>query len=39
MVQELVLAIALGATAEQVAATIHAFPTYSEAVAAACAEV
>jgi pyruvate/2-oxoglutarate dehydrogenase complex dihydrolipoamide dehydrogenase (E3) component len=39
MVQELVLAIALGATAEQVAATVHAFPTYSEAVAAACAEV
>ncbi|MPZ48962.1 MAG: hypothetical protein GEU75_06575 [Dehalococcoidia bacterium] len=39
MIQELVLAISLGATAEQVAMTIHAFPTYSEAVAAACARV
>jgi pyruvate/2-oxoglutarate dehydrogenase complex dihydrolipoamide dehydrogenase (E3) component len=39
MVQELVLAIALGATALQVASTVHAFPTFSEAVAAACAKV
>ena len=39
VVHELALAIQLGATAEQVASTIHAFPTYSEALAAACAEV
>jgi pyruvate/2-oxoglutarate dehydrogenase complex dihydrolipoamide dehydrogenase (E3) component len=37
--QELALAIKLGATAEQLATTIHAFPTFSEALAAACAEV
>ncbi|HWC31013.1 MAG TPA: dihydrolipoyl dehydrogenase, partial [Dehalococcoidia bacterium] len=39
MVQELALAISLGVTAQQVAMTIHAFPTFSEAVAAACAKV
>ena len=39
MVQELALAIALGATGKQVAATVHAFPTYSEAVATACGQV
>jgi dihydrolipoamide dehydrogenase len=37
--QELALAVALGATAAQVAATIHAFPTFSETLAAACAAV
>jgi pyruvate/2-oxoglutarate dehydrogenase complex dihydrolipoamide dehydrogenase (E3) component len=37
--QELALAIRLGATAEQLATTVHAFPTFSEALAAACAEV
>ena len=34
--QELALAISLGATASQCAEVIHAFPTYSEALVAAC---
>jgi pyruvate/2-oxoglutarate dehydrogenase complex dihydrolipoamide dehydrogenase (E3) component len=37
VIHELGLAIRLGATAQQVATTIHAFPTYSEALGAACA--
>ena len=39
LIHELALAIRLGATAAQVASTIHAFPTFSEALGAACAEV
>jgi pyruvate/2-oxoglutarate dehydrogenase complex dihydrolipoamide dehydrogenase (E3) component len=34
--QELALAISLGASASQLAAAIHAFPTYSEALVSAC---
>jgi len=37
--QELALAIALEATASQLASVIHAFPTYSEALVAACREL
>jgi pyruvate/2-oxoglutarate dehydrogenase complex dihydrolipoamide dehydrogenase (E3) component len=37
--QELALAVALSATAAQVAGAIHAFPTYSEALVAACQAV
>ena len=37
--QELALAVSLGASAAQLAETIHAFPTYSEALAAACGQV
>ena len=37
--QELALAIALGATAAQLAGAMHAFPTYSEALASACQAV
>ena len=37
--QELALAIALGATAAQLAGAVHAFPTYSEALVAACLAV
>jgi len=37
--QELGLAVALGATASQLAGVIHAFPTYSEALVAACREL
>jgi pyruvate/2-oxoglutarate dehydrogenase complex dihydrolipoamide dehydrogenase (E3) component len=36
---ELALAISLGVTARQLAATIHPFPTYSEALVAACASI
>jgi len=39
MIHELALAIQLGITAEQVANTIHAFPTWSEAVRIACAKL
>jgi pyruvate/2-oxoglutarate dehydrogenase complex dihydrolipoamide dehydrogenase (E3) component len=39
LIHELTLAIALGATAKQVASVIHAFPTFSEAIQAACADV
>ena len=39
VIHELGLAIRLGATAQQVATTIHAFPTYSEALGAACAAI
>ena len=39
LIHELALAIALGATAAQVASVIHAFPTFSEAVQLACADV
>jgi pyruvate/2-oxoglutarate dehydrogenase complex dihydrolipoamide dehydrogenase (E3) component len=38
LMHELALAITLGATAKQVAAMIHAFPTFSEALGAACAD-
>jgi len=34
--QELGLAVSLGATASQVAAAIHAFPTYADALVSAC---
>ena len=36
---ELALAVALGASSRDVASAIHAFPTFSEALAAACAAV
>jgi pyruvate/2-oxoglutarate dehydrogenase complex dihydrolipoamide dehydrogenase (E3) component len=39
MIHELALAVRLSATAAQVASAIHAFPTFSEALGAACAEV
>jgi dihydrolipoamide dehydrogenase len=39
MMQELALAIALNATAKQLAETVHAFPTFSEALAAACRQI
>ena len=39
LIHELALAIHLGASAQDVASTIHAFPTFSEVLAAACAEV
>ena len=39
LIHELGLAIALEATAGQVASVIHAFPTFSEAVQTACANV
>jgi len=39
MIHELTLAVNLGLTAEDVASTIHAFPTWSEAVKVACAGV
>lgn len=39
MVHELGLAISLGATAGQVASAIHAYPTFSEAIQVACAQV
>ena len=38
LIHELTLAIAVGATAQQVADVIHAFPTFSEAVQTACAD-
>jgi mercuric reductase len=39
MIHELVLAIRTGLTAADVARTIHAFPTFSEAIGEACARV
>ena len=36
---ELALAVALGASSQDVASVIHAFPTFSEALGAACAAV
>lgn len=39
MLHELTLAIQMGLTAEEVASTIHAFPTWSEAVRVACAKI
>ncbi|HLZ07116.1 MAG TPA: FAD-dependent oxidoreductase, partial [Chloroflexota bacterium] len=39
LIHELTLAIAVGATAKQVADVIHAFPTFSEAIQSACADV
>lgn len=39
MIHELTLAIQMELTAEQVANTIHAFPTWSEAVRIACAKI
>jgi dihydrolipoamide dehydrogenase len=39
MIHELMLAIKFRLTAAQIAATIHAFPTYSEAIKMACANV
>lgn len=39
IIHELTLAIQLGITAEEVASTIHAFPTWSEAVRVACAKI
>jgi pyruvate/2-oxoglutarate dehydrogenase complex dihydrolipoamide dehydrogenase (E3) component len=36
MIHELALAIRLGATADHVASTVHAFPTFSEAIPEAC---
>ncbi|HSE29196.1 MAG TPA: dihydrolipoyl dehydrogenase [Candidatus Saccharimonadales bacterium] len=39
MIHELTLAIQMGLTAEEVASTIHAFPTWSEAVRVACAKI
>ena len=39
MIHELALAIQAGLTAQDVANTIHAFPTWSEAVRAACGKV
>ncbi len=39
MIHELALAIKLKATAADVASTIHAFPTYSEAIKAACSHL
>lgn len=39
IIHELTLAVQLGATAADVAGTIHAFPTWSEAVRVACAKI
>ncbi len=39
MIHELTLAIQYGLTAQEVANTIHAFPTWSEAVRIACAKI
>ena len=39
MLHELTLAIQYGLTAQEVAATMHAFPTWSEAVRIACAKI
>lgn len=39
MIHELTLAIQQGLTAKQVAETIHAFPTWSEAIRIACAKI
>ena len=39
MIHELGLAIHMGLKAEDVAATIHAFPTWSEAIRVACAKL
>jgi len=39
MIHELALAVNLGLTAHDVASTVHAFPTWSEAVRIACAGV
>ena len=39
MIHELALAVNLGLKAEDVAATIHAFPTWSQAIRVACAKV
>lgn len=39
MIHELTLAVSVGLTAKDIAGTIHAFPTYSEAVKVACALV
>lgn len=39
MIHELTLAIQYGLTAQEVANTIHAFPTWSEAVRTACAKI
>lgn len=39
MIHELTLAVQLGLTAEEVASTIHAFPTWSEAVRVACSKI
>lgn len=39
MLHELTLAIQMGLTAEEVASTIHAFPTWSEAVRVACSKI
>lgn len=39
MIHELTLAVQLALTAEEVASTIHAFPTWSEAVRVACGKI
>jgi mercuric reductase len=39
MIQELTLAIQYGITAQEVANTLHAFPSWSEAVRIACAQI
>ena len=39
MIHELALAVNLGLTADDVASTIHAFPTWSEAVRIACSNI
>lgn len=39
MIHELVLAVNFGLTSKDVAQTVHAFPTYSEAIKIACATV
>ncbi|HEU5187405.1 MAG TPA: NAD(P)/FAD-dependent oxidoreductase [Candidatus Saccharimonadales bacterium] len=39
MIHELTLAVQLALTAEEVASTIHAFPTWSEAVRVACSKI
>lgn len=39
MIQELTLAIQYNLTASQVAGTLHAFPTWSEAIRVACAKI
>lgn len=39
MIHELTLAVQMGLTAEEVASTIHAFPTWSEAVRVACNKI
>lgn len=39
MIHELTLAVQMELTAEEVASTIHAFPTWSEAVRVACAKI